>query len=176
MFAGDGDTRNPPVEVIENRYPLRVERHALVPELGGAGRLRGGPGVARDFRMLEPGISMQFTVENVGDTLAKGLRGGGDGRPGYLVLAPGPTTRRSSANAWRCTGRSHRATSSVPGPAGAAAGAIRSSANRSAWPRTCAAATSRPGTRASVYGVVLIDDGEVRADPVATAEPRGARR
>ena len=89
VFAGDGDTRNTPVEVIETRYPIRVERHELLPEMAGAGRFRGGPGVARDFRMLEGGVHMQFTVENVHDTLAKGSGGGRDGEPGYLVAHPG---------------------------------------------------------------------------------------
>jgi N-methylhydantoinase B len=89
IFVGDGDTRNTPVEVIETRYPLRVERHALLPEFGGAGRRRGGPGVARDFRILEPGVQMQYTVENTRDPLAKGLEGGEDGAPGVLVLDPG---------------------------------------------------------------------------------------
>jgi N-methylhydantoinase B len=89
VFAGDGDTRSTPVEVIETRYPIRMERHELVPEQGGAGKRRGGAGVARDFRMLEPGIRMQFTTENVRDPLAKGLHGGRDGRPGYLVVHVG---------------------------------------------------------------------------------------
>jgi N-methylhydantoinase B len=88
IFVGDGDTRNTPVEVIETRYPLRVERHALLPEFGGAGRRRGGPGVARDFRILEPGIQMQYTVENTHESLAKGLDGGEDGEPGVLILNP----------------------------------------------------------------------------------------
>jgi N-methylhydantoinase B len=89
VFSGDGDTRNTPVEVIETRFPLRMERHELLPEHAGAGRHRGGPGVARDFRMLGPGIRMQFTAENVTDTLAKGLHGGGDGMPGSLAVRPG---------------------------------------------------------------------------------------
>jgi N-methylhydantoinase B len=75
--------------VIETRFPIRVERHELLPKMAGAGRFRAGAGVARDFRMLEGGIRMQFTVENVRDTLAKGLGGGRDGEPGYLVASPG---------------------------------------------------------------------------------------
>lgn len=89
VFSGDGDTRNTPVEVIETRFPVRMERHALIPEHTGAGRRRGGAGVARDFRMLGPGIRMQFTTENVIDPLAKGLHGGADGAPGVLVVDPG---------------------------------------------------------------------------------------
>ncbi|HEV2950984.1 MAG TPA: hydantoinase B/oxoprolinase family protein, partial [Actinomycetota bacterium] len=89
IFVGDGDTRNTPIEVIETRYPLRVERHELLPDFGGRGRRRGGPGVARDFRILEQGVHMQYTVENTQDPLAKGLDGGEDGHPGVLVVNPG---------------------------------------------------------------------------------------
>lgn len=89
IFVGDGDTRNTPAEVIEQRYPLRMERHELLPAFGGPGRWRGGAGVARDYRILEPGIMLQFTIENVHDPLARGIDGGSDGRPGELVLDPG---------------------------------------------------------------------------------------
>jgi N-methylhydantoinase B len=89
VFAGDGDTRNIPVEVIETRYPLRVERHELLPELGGTGRFRGGAGVSRDFRMLEDGVFAQLGAQNARDPLAKGIGGGGHGAPGYVVAFPG---------------------------------------------------------------------------------------
>jgi len=45
--------------------------------------------VARDFRILEPGVQMQYTVENSHDPLAKGFDGGEDGLPGTLVINPG---------------------------------------------------------------------------------------
>jgi N-methylhydantoinase B/oxoprolinase/acetone carboxylase alpha subunit len=77
------------MEVIEHRYPISVERHELLPALGGAGRFRGGPGVARDYRILEPGVMLQFTNENVRDPIARGRHGGEDGRPGELVIGPG---------------------------------------------------------------------------------------
>ena len=49
----DGDTYNYPVEVIEARYPLIVERYALNTEAGGgAGRWRGGFGIVREYRLL----------------------------------------------------------------------------------------------------------------------------
>jgi N-methylhydantoinase B len=89
IFVGDGDTRNTPVEVIEYRFPIRVERHALLHDLGGRGRFRGGPGVARDFRILESGVMLQFTNENVRDPIARGRQGGESGRPGELVIDPG---------------------------------------------------------------------------------------
>jgi N-methylhydantoinase B len=48
------NTLNTPVEALELAYPLRVERYALRPGTGGAGRQRGGDGVVRELRVLEP--------------------------------------------------------------------------------------------------------------------------
>jgi len=50
---GDGETLNMSNEVIEARYPIRVEQYALNVEAGvGAGKLRGGFGVVKDYRVL----------------------------------------------------------------------------------------------------------------------------
>jgi len=47
------NTLNTPVEVVEQEYPLRVERYAVRRGSGGDGRHRGGDGVIRALRMLE---------------------------------------------------------------------------------------------------------------------------
>jgi N-methylhydantoinase B len=48
----DGDTYNFPVEVVESRFPVLVERYELnVAAGGGAGRARGGFGVVREYRL-----------------------------------------------------------------------------------------------------------------------------
>src|SRR5205085_10413024 len=48
----DGDTYNFPVEVVEARFPVLVERYALnVDAGGGAGRYRGGFGVVGEYRV-----------------------------------------------------------------------------------------------------------------------------
>ena len=48
----DGDTYNFPVEVVESRFPVLVQRYALNVEAGGgAGRHRGGFGVVREYRV-----------------------------------------------------------------------------------------------------------------------------
>lgn len=39
-----GDVTTAPVEMMENLYPLLVERHALLADSGGAGKFRGGLG------------------------------------------------------------------------------------------------------------------------------------
>lgn len=46
-----------PVEVVESRYPVRVETAGLVTDSGGAGRHRGGPGMYREYRLLAEGAA-----------------------------------------------------------------------------------------------------------------------
>ena len=41
-------------EILETRLPVRVERFAIRPDSGGAGRHKGGCGVERHIRFLEP--------------------------------------------------------------------------------------------------------------------------
>ena len=48
------NTLSTPTEALELAYPLRVERHALRLGSGGAGLHRGGDGVVRELRALEP--------------------------------------------------------------------------------------------------------------------------
>ena len=47
VCLNDGDTHNAPCEQVETKIPVVVERYALVPDSGGAGRHRGGLGVER---------------------------------------------------------------------------------------------------------------------------------
>ena len=88
-----GDVPNSPVEVVEMRYPLRVERFGLRSESVGHGRFRGGAGVYRDFRVLEEGIALHTATENTKETVAKGADGGGDGVPAEIVINPGSETQ-----------------------------------------------------------------------------------
>jgi N-methylhydantoinase B len=76
VCLNDGDTHNGPNEQAEAKYPIVVERFELIPDSGGAGRHRGGLGIARTVRALTP-----ITVNTQSDR-AKcppwGLDGGGD--------------------------------------------------------------------------------------------------
>lgn len=49
------NSTNLPVEALELEYPLLLDEYALVPDSGGAGRHRGGLGMARQIRILEDG-------------------------------------------------------------------------------------------------------------------------
>src|SRR6202035_57632 len=54
VCINDGDTHNSPSEQSEVKFPIVVERYALVPDSGGAGRHRGGLGVERVVRARVP--------------------------------------------------------------------------------------------------------------------------
>ena len=44
-----------PIEYIENYYPVMVERYRPIKDSGGAGLHRGGAGIEKVYRLLEPG-------------------------------------------------------------------------------------------------------------------------
>ncbi|MDH3640097.1 MAG: hydantoinase B/oxoprolinase family protein, partial [Gammaproteobacteria bacterium] len=48
------NTRLTDPEVLEWRFPVRLEHFGIRPGSGGAGRYRGGDGVVRRIRFLEP--------------------------------------------------------------------------------------------------------------------------
>jgi N-methylhydantoinase B len=78
------NTLNTPVEALETEYPLRVRELSLRRGSGGAGRHRGGEGVAREVEALEP---MGFTLITERRRHApRGRTGGADGAPGRNLL------------------------------------------------------------------------------------------
>src|SRR4051794_36885364 len=78
------NTLSTPAEALELAYPLRVERHALRLGSGGAGRHRGGDGVVRELRVLEP-CRLSLISERRGRG-PRGAAGGEDGLPGRNVV------------------------------------------------------------------------------------------
>ena len=74
------NTRITDPEVLELRYPVRLERFAIRRGSGGAGTHPGGDGAIRAVRMLAP---MTVTLVSSRRTQAPfGLAGGADGAPG----------------------------------------------------------------------------------------------
>jgi N-methylhydantoinase B len=78
------NTLNTPAEALELAYPLRVERHALRLGSGGAGRFRGGNGVVRELRVLEP--SRLSVISERRRHSPRGAHGGEPGNPGRNLL------------------------------------------------------------------------------------------
>ena len=89
------NTLTTPAEALELAYPLRVERHELRLGSGGAGRHRGGDGVVRELRVLEP-CRLSLISERRKHP-PKGARGGEPGAPGRNSVngeeVPAKTTR-----------------------------------------------------------------------------------
>jgi 5-oxoprolinase (ATP-hydrolysing) len=74
------NTRITDAEILELRYPIRLERFAIRRGSGGRGRRRGGDGAIRAIRALEPMIA---TLVSSRRTVAPfGLAGGHDGATG----------------------------------------------------------------------------------------------
>ena len=69
-----------PTEVLESRFPLRIEASSLAPDSGGPGRRRGGLAMRRAIRLLAPEAA--YSVLADGAVLpAFGVVGGGSGVP-----------------------------------------------------------------------------------------------
>jgi 5-oxoprolinase (ATP-hydrolysing) len=83
------NTRITDPELLEHRYPVRLERFAVRRGSGGAGRRRGGDGVVRELTFLEPMSLSLLTQHRV--EAPYGAAGGGPGQPGRqrLVRAAG---------------------------------------------------------------------------------------
>jgi N-methylhydantoinase B/oxoprolinase/acetone carboxylase alpha subunit len=80
---------NTPVEAFEHAYPLRVEAYTTRPKSGGLGVHKGGDGIRRELRFLEPA---EITL--LSDRRARGpwgLAGGDAGAPGRNTLIDGTT-------------------------------------------------------------------------------------
>jgi len=67
-------------EVLEFRFPVRLDSYEIRPGSGGAGRWRGGDGGVRRVRFLEPMTASILSNGRIRG--AFGMAGGGDGEPG----------------------------------------------------------------------------------------------
>ena len=78
------NTLNTPVEALELTYPLRIEHYAVRLGSGGAGMFRGGEGVVRAIRVLEP---CRLSILSERRAFAPcGVRGGEPGAAGRNLL------------------------------------------------------------------------------------------
>ncbi|TMM05510.1 MAG: hydantoinase B/oxoprolinase family protein [Actinobacteria bacterium] len=78
------NTLSTPTEALELAYPIRVERHALRLGSGGPGCHRGGDGVVRELRVLEP-CRLSIVSERRRHA-PQGRKGGAPGAPGRNLL------------------------------------------------------------------------------------------
>jgi N-methylhydantoinase B len=84
VHVGMSNTRNTPIESLEQAYPLRIDEYAVRRGSGGAGRHRGGDGVIRRYRVLER-CTVTLVTERRRHRPA-GALGGGSGAAGQNLL------------------------------------------------------------------------------------------
>ena len=97
VAINDGDTHNSPNEQVEAKFPIVVERYALVPDSGGAGRHRGGLGVERVVRARSH-VTVNTQIDRA-HCRPWGLDGGGDGKGNAVALRVGGAWKTDFPNA-----------------------------------------------------------------------------
>ena len=90
----NGNCRNTPVEVFENRYPWRVDSYRLLENSGGPGQHRGGLGIERILTVDADEITVS-AIFNRMTVQPFGLHGG---RPG---MSSGIHVKRVGEDRWR---------------------------------------------------------------------------
>ncbi|MBM09312.1 MAG: 5-oxoprolinase [Magnetovibrio sp.] len=78
------NSTNLPVESLESEYNLLVDEYSLVEDSGGAGKHRGGCGIARQIRALGENITFSARSDNH-VTTAPGIFGGSSGDIARLI-------------------------------------------------------------------------------------------
>ncbi|MCA1847511.1 MAG: hydantoinase B/oxoprolinase family protein [Actinobacteria bacterium] len=84
VHVGMSNTLNTPVEAFELEYPMRVERYELLYGSGGSGEHRGGDGIVRSVRVLEPASLSLLTDRR--RHAPRGIEGGEPGEVGRNLL------------------------------------------------------------------------------------------
>ncbi len=97
VCLNDGDTHNSPSELMEVNYPIVIERHALIPDSGGAGRHRGGLGIEYVVRARAP-INFNSQIDRA-NCAPWGLEGGRGGKGNRIALRVGGAPAPEFSNA-----------------------------------------------------------------------------
>ena len=83
---------NIPAEIIDAELPFSIEEHALIPDTEGAGKFRGGLGMARQWRYKMDETTVQVVSER-SKRPPWGLFGGGSGQAPKVIVNPGKGQR-----------------------------------------------------------------------------------
>ena len=85
-------------EILEHRYPVRLEKYAVREDSGGKGKFRGGNGIERELTFLEPVSLSVLTQHRV--EVPYGLEGGKPGAAGkqWIIKKDGSKIPLSSVS------------------------------------------------------------------------------
>lgn len=87
MHVTEPGCRNNPVEILENKAPMIIDRYGFRPDSGGAGKNRGGVGVERAYRFLAPTNAIVINYKT--KTQPWSVAGGEPGVKNTVVVHPG---------------------------------------------------------------------------------------
>jgi len=87
-----GESRNVPVEIFEERWPILTEKYELRPDSGGAGRWRGGVGVVKQWKALTD-LKLIGTIEQT-KAPAWGVDRGQSGKTNKMTISVGTPHER----------------------------------------------------------------------------------
>ena len=97
VCINDGDTQRAPVELLESKHPLIVEKYEFDPDSGGAGRQRGGLGAEQVVRVLyDSNVNIQIERHHCAPW---GLAGGLAGASNTVRLRRNGVTETVEGNA-----------------------------------------------------------------------------
>ena len=91
--AGISNTMNTPVEELEMRFPVQVDKYEIVADSGGAGEYRGGCGVRRIWRVVGHTATATICCERT-KSPPFGLLGGHAGAPTRVHVVDPPRQPR----------------------------------------------------------------------------------
>lgn len=80
-----GISKSPPVEIMEQAYPVLYRHYALREGSGGAGKQRGGFGLAYEIELLRGAARASFVMDH-GRTGPQGALGGHDGKVNSVMV------------------------------------------------------------------------------------------
>ncbi|NMM43329.1 methylhydantoinase [Rhodospirillaceae bacterium KN72] len=83
-----GISKAPPVEIMEQQYPILYHRYALREGSGGAGQHRGGFGLDYEIELLRGQATASFVMDH-GRFGPQGALGGKDGKPNTVTVWQG---------------------------------------------------------------------------------------
>ncbi|MDA4111617.1 MAG: hydantoinase B/oxoprolinase family protein [Thaumarchaeota archaeon] len=83
----EGNVSYPMMEMLEANYPLQVLKWELIKDSGGPGKMRGGLGVRRDYKLRDP-CHITFCYERSRYSPPWGVLGGKEGSTNHVVLDP----------------------------------------------------------------------------------------
>jgi 5-oxoprolinase (ATP-hydrolysing) len=95
------NTRLTDPEVLERRFPVRVEEFSIRKNSGGAGRFRGGHGIVRRLRFLRP-LTISLLTQRRGPYAPYGVQGGQPGSLGQNRLRRLDAAWEQLPNAVQC--------------------------------------------------------------------------